>query len=279
MIQSHRGAGDLAPENTLESFAFAWEMGTVPEADVRLTSDGVFVAFHDPHLRRTPSGIPEEWRDLGIEDLSWQQVSGIDVGAYKGAEFRGQRIPSIASVLSEVRADKTRFICLDIKHAPLDRLAVLCRESGVLERCIVASTDYDLLREWDALASESETMLWMGGSEEHLEARLQTLREAGFQGVAQLQIHVRATEAGSPGRYAPRTGFLREVANELRARGIMFLTFPMGELGRDPAVYQDLMATGSLSFATDDPRTALSVIGREAAAYSPARTRTEDPHP
>ncbi len=67
MIQSHRGAGDLAPENTLESFAFAWEMGTVPEADVRLTSDGVFVAFHDPHLRRTPSGIPEEWRDLGIE--------------------------------------------------------------------------------------------------------------------------------------------------------------------------------------------------------------------
>jgi glycerophosphoryl diester phosphodiesterase len=47
IIQSHRGAGELAPENTIEAFELGWKLGTYPEADVRTTKDGVIVAFHD----------------------------------------------------------------------------------------------------------------------------------------------------------------------------------------------------------------------------------------
>ena len=30
-MQSHRGAGALSPENSLEAFDIAWKLGTIPE--------------------------------------------------------------------------------------------------------------------------------------------------------------------------------------------------------------------------------------------------------
>ena len=30
IIQSHRGAGELAPENTIEAFELGWSLGTYP---------------------------------------------------------------------------------------------------------------------------------------------------------------------------------------------------------------------------------------------------------
>src|SRR6188472_834017 len=47
VIQSHRGAGELAPENTIEAFELGWKLGTIPESDIRTTRDGVIVTFHD----------------------------------------------------------------------------------------------------------------------------------------------------------------------------------------------------------------------------------------
>ncbi|MEY3895224.1 MAG: Glycerophosphoryl diester phosphodiesterase, partial [Verrucomicrobiota bacterium] len=39
VIQSHRGAGELVPENTIEAFELGWKLGTYPEADLRTTKD------------------------------------------------------------------------------------------------------------------------------------------------------------------------------------------------------------------------------------------------
>jgi glycerophosphoryl diester phosphodiesterase len=63
VIQSHRGAGELAEENTPEAFELGWSLGTVPESDVRTTKDGVIVAFHDNNFARVvkdASGGPEK---------------------------------------------------------------------------------------------------------------------------------------------------------------------------------------------------------------------------
>src|SRR5438045_3241939 len=60
IIQSHRGAGELAEENTLEAFELGWTMGTYPEADLRTTSDGVMLAFHDNNFARVVKGISAE---------------------------------------------------------------------------------------------------------------------------------------------------------------------------------------------------------------------------
>src|SRR3954447_4472477 len=58
-IQAHRGAGNAFPENTLESFRWAWAQGVTPESDLRTTKDGTIVCFHDPNLKRVPYKIDD----------------------------------------------------------------------------------------------------------------------------------------------------------------------------------------------------------------------------
>jgi glycerophosphoryl diester phosphodiesterase len=75
-IIGHRGAAAVLPENTLPSFARAWEIGADGvELDVRLTSDGEVVVFHDDDGQRlagvatrvaeTPYAVLTEWRVRG----------------------------------------------------------------------------------------------------------------------------------------------------------------------------------------------------------------------
>ena len=52
-IFAHRGASGYAPENTLEAFALAMEMGADGiELDVQLTKDGEVVVIHDEVIDR-----------------------------------------------------------------------------------------------------------------------------------------------------------------------------------------------------------------------------------
>ena len=56
-ILAHRGASGYAPENTLEAFALAAELGADGvELDVHLTSDGEMVVIHDETVDRTTNG-------------------------------------------------------------------------------------------------------------------------------------------------------------------------------------------------------------------------------
>lgn len=54
MIIGHRGAADVAPENTIEAMRAGIEAGAnMLEFDIRLTKDDVAVVIHDPSLLRT----------------------------------------------------------------------------------------------------------------------------------------------------------------------------------------------------------------------------------
>ena len=54
----HRGARAFAPENTLEAYAAALDYGADGcEVDIRCTSDGVLVLFHDDILDRLTEGF------------------------------------------------------------------------------------------------------------------------------------------------------------------------------------------------------------------------------
>ena len=51
LLIAHRGASAHAPENTLAAFDRAIELGADEiELDVRMSADGVVVAFHDDRL-------------------------------------------------------------------------------------------------------------------------------------------------------------------------------------------------------------------------------------
>src|SRR5215213_9749740 len=81
IIQSHRGAGELTEENTIEAFETGWKLQTYPEADIRMTYDGVIVAFHDENFARVVKGVSPEMAKKGVKDLTWDELRQIDVGS------------------------------------------------------------------------------------------------------------------------------------------------------------------------------------------------------
>src|SRR5690349_21746061 len=62
---AHRGHSIAYPENTLEAYRKAIELGVeMIECDVNITSDGKLVMMHDPTLDRTTTGTGRQCRDL-----------------------------------------------------------------------------------------------------------------------------------------------------------------------------------------------------------------------
>jgi glycerophosphoryl diester phosphodiesterase len=103
-ILGHRGCrNDRTPENTRAAVEAGLRAGADGvEVDVRLTADGVAVCSHDADLLR------EAGLDRQIRDLRYAELGAVRVG--------GHRIPSLASVLSQV-ARRGRLV-LDLKPDP-----------------------------------------------------------------------------------------------------------------------------------------------------------------
>ena len=108
---AHRGASHKAPENTISAFKLAWEENADGvEGDFYLTTDGEVVCFHDKDLKRV-AGI-----DRKIEDMSWPELSGLDVGSWKSEEYKGEKMPRLADVLDVLKPGKLFY--LEIKDGP-----------------------------------------------------------------------------------------------------------------------------------------------------------------
>ncbi len=112
----HRGHSSVFPENTLAALDSALEHGAnAVEIDLRRTSDGVLVAFHDETLVRTTNGaIVFPGREhLGVEMLTLDELRQLDAGHWKGEHFAGQRIPTLVEVVQAVQG-RARLV-LDVK--------------------------------------------------------------------------------------------------------------------------------------------------------------------
>jgi len=90
---AHRGAGKLAPENTLAAFRTGAAHGyRMFECDVKLSSDGVPFLLHDSLLERTTSGQGT----AGAQ--SWQALSQLDAGSWHSRAFAGEPLPTLEAV-------------------------------------------------------------------------------------------------------------------------------------------------------------------------------------
>ena len=90
---AHRGAGKLAPENTLAAFRLGAQHGyRAFECDVKLSADGVPFLLHDATLERTTSGTG------AAADLAWSELSRLDAGGWHGRGFAGEPLPSLAGI-------------------------------------------------------------------------------------------------------------------------------------------------------------------------------------
>ena len=270
LVQSHRGGGLLTPENTIESFIETWNLGAVPEADLRTTSDGVIVAFHDKNFARVVKDISCELKEKGVQDVTFQKLSALDVGSWKDDKFAGQRICSLAELFTLMRGCSDHLLYMDIKDVKLPQLADLVRKFELTEQVIFAAPEEQLIRDWKSLVPQGQTLLWMGilsnSDECMLGHRLERLRSEDFSGVTQLQIHVEAIRNNGDWQFKPSLKFLRTIAAELKSSGVLFQSLPWE--CSDAEVYRRLLEAGVQSFASDYPKVALRVLREWAELHS-----------
>ena len=90
---AHRGAGKLAPENTLAAFKLGASHGyRMFECDVKLSRDGVPFLLHDSTLERTTSGKGT------AGELSWEKLSQLDAGSWHSRSYAGEPLPTFANI-------------------------------------------------------------------------------------------------------------------------------------------------------------------------------------
>lgn len=96
LIIAHRGASGDAPENTRAAFDLAIGMGAdVIETDIQITRDGQLVLFHDALVDRTSDGSGP------LADYTLAELRALDLGAWFGPEFAGQRIVTLEEFARE----------------------------------------------------------------------------------------------------------------------------------------------------------------------------------
>ncbi len=98
MWVAHRGAGKLAPENTLAAFRLGAAHGyRAFECDVKLSADGVPFLLHDATLERTSTGHG------AAGDHTWSTLSLLDAGSWHSRAHAGEPMPSLGAIARYVQ--------------------------------------------------------------------------------------------------------------------------------------------------------------------------------
>jgi glycerophosphoryl diester phosphodiesterase len=109
---AHRGAGKLAPENTLAAIRHGVSFGyRACEFDVKLSRDNVLLLMHDSDLDRTSNGKG------AVAAHDWAQLSQLDAGAWHSPSYAGEPIPTFANVIAQCNANDVAMN-VEIKASP-----------------------------------------------------------------------------------------------------------------------------------------------------------------
>ena len=113
IVVAHRGASHDAPENTLPAFRLAWEQGAdAIEGDFFLTADGKIVCTHD----RVTGRLNPMKVKLEVARSTLAELQKLDIGAWKGEEWEGERMPTLEEVMETVPDGKRLLI--EVKCGP-----------------------------------------------------------------------------------------------------------------------------------------------------------------
>ena len=144
LVVAHRGYAAEADENTITAFQNAIALGVdYVELDVQQTADGVVIVAHDSTFRRVFGDARRVW------ETNYDEVRELS------SPLTGECPPTLYEVLTLCDPQANFLIELknnghnpDLAQAVYDILA----EYGCLDRCVIQSSSYRMLREFKALS-------------------------------------------------------------------------------------------------------------------------------
>ena len=228
-IIAHRGASDLAPENTLAAAELAWRLGAdAVEVDVRLTRDKRIVVIHDETTDRTAG------RHLEVATTDSSQLGLLDVGRHKHPKFAGERIPYLEEVLETVPPDRQLFV--EIKCGPeiVAPLVDTITDSGKRSQVVIIGFDLETVRAAKAALPDAPTH-WLCDKRVFASYERSIAEQAKAGGVDGLDVHW--------------TGLTRRFIRAVKAAGLKLYVWTVD----DPAQALHLAAMGVDGITTNRP--------------------------
>lgn len=228
-LAAHRGAGKLAPENTLTAFRLGHAHGyRMVELDAKLSADGVAFLLHDNTLDRTTNVRGR------ADALNWRQLSLLDAGSWHSPAYAGEPLATLAAV---ARWGRAHDVAVNIEIKPtLGRE----RETG-------AAIAFDAATLW---AGDARMPLLSSFSELTLEAAREAapnLPRAYLVDELLPDWRARAMRLGCAAMDVEHTLLTREMIGEMHAAGLRVATWTVN----DPVRAADLLAWGVDTLITD----------------------------
>lgn len=135
-VAAHRGWRSKYPENTLEAFQAALNLGVDQiETDVRVTADGELALIHDATVDRTTNGTGL------VCEMTLAEIKALDAG-------NGTKIPTLTEFMELVKNHPTITLDIELKEYPTegreaisfdvcDRTLKMIDEYGFADRCVI----------------------------------------------------------------------------------------------------------------------------------------------
>jgi len=132
LIFAHRGASNLAPENTLKAFKKAIELNAdYIEFDVHQSKDGEIVIVHDGNTFRTTG-------HLGlIKNMTLEEIKKLDCGD-------GEKIPTLHELIKLAKG-KIGLNCEIKAKGMAQKIIEILREADLFESTIISSFNHSEL--------------------------------------------------------------------------------------------------------------------------------------
>lgn len=249
--QAHRGGGaHEAPDNTMAANKYAWELGGIPEADIRETKDGVIISLHDETPARTTTA-PDIVKNRSITSFNFDEIRQWDAGIKFAERFKGEKIPSVEEIFTEMQSNPERMVYLDLKEINLKKLGALIDNYGVNNQVLFAHCIQDNCIRMKEIATGVRTMLWIGGKAEDIKEKFRTARHSNFKGLDQVQFHLNGFRCENPEwPYEIDLEFIKEALEIAKEADIDLEVLPFKF---DKHSISTLLDAGIRWFATDEP--------------------------
>ena len=143
VIAGHRGNPAAFPENTMDSFRSAVELGVdMVETDIHVSRDGKLVLIHDHEVDRTTDGTGL------VREKTFEELEALNAGTAE----RPAKIPTLREFLEYCAGVPGLFLNLEMKvylddEGPervayaVDETVKLCEELGLSKRILFNSFD------------------------------------------------------------------------------------------------------------------------------------------
>lgn len=151
-IVCHRGANQIAPENTLCGAQLCFERRyDFVELDLRTTADGHLVVLHDRTVDRTTNGSG------ALAEMTWGELRELDAGSWFDPKFGDQRIPLFSEML-KLAQEGGGGLYVELKSVDPQSMLNEVAAADMMQNCFFGSEYPQMMREVRALAPNAILM-------------------------------------------------------------------------------------------------------------------------